>query len=373
MANSSKKKVVLFCTNSDESGAPRHIEVIASSFSTEFDVTVILGGNGPVFSRLKSSGVSCFQLTSLKSTFGLIGNIKAFLDFRKIVNTINPDIIHCHSSVAGIIGRVYCMIYKKKCLFTVHGWGWRGFGIFKKLIIFSIEFFLANISNSNYIFIDSGSLNVAKRLLQIRNKAISFIPNGVTDLGLGMPKSRQVDYVLLMAARVGIAKDHETLVRAFELARVQGSLVLVGAGTENADFYDKISNWAPKKKHLIKLIGEVSEIQNYLHQASVYCLISNFEALPISIIEAMSSGLPILATDVGDCRELVVDSVNGYVTLRKDTLQLSRQIEELSVSDKRTRMGYNSRQIYLKKYTSEKMITQLRSKYLDLLKSDCDL
>ena len=96
-------------------------------------------------------------------------------------------------------------------------------------------------------------------------------------------------------------------------------------------------------------------------------MISNYEALPISIIEAMSSGLPILATDVGDCRKLVVDSVNGYLTSRKDTLQLSQRIEELSVLDNRVRMGYNSRQRYLKKYTSERMIAQLRSTYLDLL------
>jgi glycosyltransferase involved in cell wall biosynthesis len=81
----------------------------------------------------------------------------------------------------------------------------------------------------------------------------------------------------------------------------------------------------------------------------------------------MSSGLPILTSDVGDCRELVSDALNGYVLPSKDPVQLALRIDALSNIDKRSQMGYESRRKYLSQYTASSMISRIADLYQTIL------
>ncbi len=64
--------------------------------------------------------------------------------------------------------------------------------------------------------------------------------------------------------------------------------------------------------------GAVNNVPDYLQKADVFLLITNWEGLPISILEAMSYGLPVIASDVAGVKEEVLDGVNGFVVPRKD-------------------------------------------------------
>ena len=118
----------------------------------------------------------------------------------------------------------------------------------------------------------------------------------------------------------------------------------------------------------MKLLGARNDVSSLLHASDVFCLISNYEGLPISIIEGMRADLPVLASNVGGVPELVEDGVNGYLINRGDTKQLAEKIICL-LEDKNLlmNMGKKSREIYLEKFTSKVMIDKIKSVYNEIL------
>ena len=119
----------------------------------------------------------------------------------------------------------------------------------------------------------------------------------------------------------------------------------------------------------IVLLGESTCVDSLLTQSDVFCLISNYEGLPISIIEAMRAGLPVIASDVGGNNELVVDGVNGYLVSRGDRKGLVQAIEKL-IKDRNliTEFGKRSQEKFRMEFTFSAMMQKIESAYRDVLK-----
>ncbi len=93
------------------------------------------------------------------------------------------------------------------------------------------------------------------------------------------------------------------------------------------------------------------ELPALYSSADLYVLPSLWEVLPISLLEALSVGLPLVSTDAGGNAEIVMDGVNGYVIWKKDSAALQKRILDLLSNDKkREEMGRMSREIALKKF-----------------------
>lgn len=104
----------------------------------------------------------------------------------------------------------------------------------------------------------------------------------------------------------------------------------------------------------IDFIGEVSNVQDYLNKANVFMLISNYEGFPISIIEAMKTGLPVIASDVGGVCEAVIDEQNGYLIPRKDIAALQTRLKNLIENpDLLIKFGQESREMYERNFYFE--------------------
>jgi glycosyltransferase involved in cell wall biosynthesis len=118
--------------------------------------------------------------------------------------------------------------------------------------------------------------------------------------------------------------------------------------------------------------GAVDNVPEYLQQADVFLLISNWEGLPISILEAMSYGLPVIASDVAGVKEEVLDGVNGFVVPRKDAQSITSAISALYYDRQMAlAMGEQSRERFEKYFTIDLMIKRTIQLYKDLAgKSD---
>ncbi|RLE41871.1 hypothetical protein DRJ48_04705, partial [Candidatus Woesearchaeota archaeon] len=164
------------------------------------------------------------------------------------------------------------------------------------------------------------------------------------------------DRVVGYCGRVGREKDLITLYRAFLRARKQiGNLklLIVGGGVHD---WDKLF----LSKEDVLFPGPQNNILPYFQALDIYVLPSLTETTSLSTLEAMSCGVPVLVTRVGQVKDYVVHGRNGYFFKKGDAYQLSGFIVELFRDDAlRERMGHTARQTVVQMYSFEKTIRDI--------------
>jgi glycosyltransferase involved in cell wall biosynthesis len=261
-----------------------------------------------------------------------------------------------------MLGRIAAASLGIASIYTVHGWGWRGLGPLARFLVYTIELLLKFTPKSSYIFVSKSVEREARQHLWINETNGVTIYNGLPNHPPSLePQSNPVK--ILMPARVANAKDHETLVKAFELLALDAELVLCGGDTDTAEFRTLIAQWAPSKKHRIALLGQRLDVIELLNQTNIFALISNFEALPISIIEAMRSKRAIVATDVGGISELVQDKISGLLVRPNDVTGVSNALTTLANPDIREKMSHAARQSFDELFRSNEMASAVLKTY----------
>jgi glycosyltransferase involved in cell wall biosynthesis len=149
------------------------------------------------------------------------------------------------------------------------------------------------------------------------------------------------DLVLVQVARLDYLKDHATAVRT--LARVAGAapqarLWLVGDGPERPGVEARVREFGLGDR--VQFLGTRKDVGRLLHAADVFLLTSVSEGIPLTVIEAMAAGLPVVATDVGGLREVVADGATGLLAPAGDDDALAERILRLAGDpEPRRRMG----------------------------------
>jgi glycosyltransferase involved in cell wall biosynthesis len=361
-----KIKILILSTNADLAGAPLHVKELALSLKRDgHQVVVVFGSNGLTQKALHDLDVNTHVVQGLRSAINPMLDIRVYQRLMQIVKAEQPHLIHCHSAKAGILGRLVAARLKVPCVYTVHGWG---FGSGRKPIIGFIlrclEHYLKWIT-SHFIAVSESDRQVGISRLGIGIDGITTIRNGINS-AVSQPELRPIEPKIIMVARNDFQKDYFTLARA--LAQVDGiSAVVVGSGTDAVDFRSEMNSLA-KDNCLIEFCGVRTDVAALLESSSIFVLSSRYEALPLSIIEAMSKGLPIVASDVGGVSELVSHGLNGYLFPAGDHLMLAKYIYILKENiDLRHRMGKESIRRYRSELSSDRMMNQTYNVYQKVL------
>ena len=120
----------------------------------------------------------------------------------------------------------------------------------------------------------------------------------------------------------------------------------------------------------VHFAGEQKDIRPYLRSFDGFVLTSRWEGLPIVLLEAMASRLPIVATDIPGTRELVIHEENGLLVPCGDHARMADAIVNiLSDPERARRMGLRGREMVEESYTEEKMCRKVVDLYLRLLSS----
>lgn len=357
----SRKRVMFICTNADEAGAPRYVENLCGMCLDSYDVLCIFGEDGPVVKRLRERGVAVRVVRAIRSSINPANDLWSVLTVLYYCSVWRPHVINSHSSKAGMIGRIVSILIACKSVYTVHGWGWRGLGVLGRRLTIVAEWFFARLPHGKYIFVSDSVAKEGKQLLGIGNNRSCVIYSGVPDLVGEFYRRPETNRIrLLMAARVCDAKDHVSLIKAFETLSPEFELWLCGSGTDQEIFRDLTRVAAPTRWMDIKYIGQTSQIEEYYQMCDVFVLSSKYEALPISIIEAMSFGLPVVSSGVGGVSELIEDGVSGYLSLSGDYLDLAEKISRLRLYKDRIAMGLSGRLRYQYIFTNTKMFSRFQ-------------
>jgi len=360
-------KITFICTNSDLAGAPIHVRGLILGLHHRAEINAIFGEHGPIVDSLESVGVHCKVLSRMRSSISPVNDLIVLLQLVKELLTNKPDIVHLHSAKAGMLGRLACIVTRIPWVYTVHGWGWRGFGKIKSGLFFFIEKILSFSSDGFYIYVSRSVEYDGINKLKIDRRRSRVIYNGVEPIGFTAEPVGPLR--ILMAARVCIAKDHETLIRAFEYLSIPSVLILCGEGTNTDEFKKLTLTWAPRRSANIEFLGICTDVPSLLQSTNIFSLISNFEALPISIIEAMASERAVIASDVGGVSELIHNNINGLIVPRGGIQELIDGFTRLEDIEFRRFLAKNSRLCYQSAFTKTGMITNVWEVYTRISKN----
>ena len=371
-------RILYVITLPDIGGAQTHLmEVACAMQKSGHDVQIVAGKYGWLTEQLAIKGIEISVIDELVREISLKKDWATVYKIRNIIKKWHPDIVHCHSSKAGIVGRIAAFMEGVPSVFTAHGWAFtEGVPFFKRVLYSVIENIMLNITSKCFCVSEYDRCLAKKWFLRDSHKIIT-VHNGIGDDGLQRDAIvRMLDngsiLRLIMVGRFSKQKDHMLLIKSvYDINKKypgQVHLSLVGDG----DLFAVVNQYvvANNLGDFIVLLGESTCVDSLLTQSDVFCLISNYEGLPISIIEAMRAGLPVIASDVGGNNELVVDGVNGYLVSRGDRKGLVQAIEKL-IKDRTliTEFGKRSQEKFRMEFAFSAMMQKIESAYRDVLKT----
>lgn len=302
-----RKKVLIVISSLEQGGGQKLVMDLAKGLDRDrFEVRVLVyyGKTGSVFDVFaEKNGIDTVYLD--KSP-GL--KLSLFNKVKKAVREFNPDIIHTHLHTMLYLFTSYKRKHIK--LHTVHTLAEKETQGLQKIVRF-IAYKIFGVVPVGICDLVADS--IAKEH-GIRRERIPVVYNGVDCSRYNLPKVESQYIRLVSVGNIYPVKNYLFLVECFaEVCSDTNNLKLqiVGDGVQRVELEEKIHSLGLSDK--VSVTGVVSNVENYLADADVYVACSLFEGLPISMLEAMAAGLPIVSTDVGGVREIVISGTNGYL------------------------------------------------------------
>ena len=360
--------VFLLITKADIGGAQIHVLSLIRSLKHRIRFTLGCGEQGYLTEQANQAGIEFVIIPNLQRKISPGRDLSCVGEIRKILRSLKPDLLHAHSSKAGVVGRLGAKLAGTKSLFTAHGWAFaEGIGFRQRCYGLAAEWILAQLSD--------GIITVSEydRDLAIRHKIRAqggnwSIQNGVDPIRgkPGQLASEKIRILNIGRMTRGGQKNQKLLLQALSGVHREFTLTIVGSGDLKPELEQLAVSLGLAEK--TRFVGSTADINPWFLEAQIFVLSSDYEGLPLSILEAMSIGLPVVSTDVGGVKEAVLDGVTGFLVNRGDRLRLGEKITELIDNPElRTKFSKNGLAHYEKHFQLENMCDQTMKVYEKLI------
>jgi len=375
-----KKIKILHILEATIGGTRTHLNQLISHLDqNKFEIQVIVSTRRtPGFRRdidmMKKIGVKVHVVDMVRK----IKPLKDLLDLIKIYRIIKAeqfDIVHAHSSKAGVLGRLAAYLAGIKIIFyTPHAFAFMGYSNrISHFFCRSIEKMLARLT-MRIICVSESEKKIAIRNVCEKNKII-VIGNGV-EPAFFSPQEKQID---VLKHQLGIKnkkiigtvgdfrpqKNYDLFLKiAFEVTQVCQDItfLIIGDGERRLQIEKKITEYALGKN--IILLGRIDQVHQYYSIMDIFLLTSLWEGMPYSVLEAMAMGIPVVATNVPGLRDVVVDNITGYlVPPDKPGEIVLKVIHLLHDTQKRQKFGLNGKEHIFKFFQIEAQVVKLEELY----------
>lgn len=349
-------RIFQIITVSEYGGAQTVVANLIKNLSPEHELFILYGGEGEAWSNL-GENFTRIKLNNHRKevTWKDLGLLLKLIYYRF---KYRPDVVHLHSSKMGVLGRI--AFNRKTTVYTVHGFdsirtAFRKFLIVEKILkskIFRI------IGVSQY------DVNMMKKE-GINNKVVR-IYNGVTDHYLDKVNKNSDPLTLKLEQ---LKTRYTKIVMCISRISKQKKFDLFLAIARQMPEYAFV--WVGNKQPMENLpsnvfcLGETHSAHYCLRYADLFLLPSNYEGLPMSLLEALSFGVPVVASAVGGITE-ILNGQNGYA-VENNVDDFTEKIK-IVLSDKDTQktMSEYARQSYLANFTVEKMVNGYKSIFQEI-------
>lgn len=364
-------RVAYVITRSDTiGGVQMHVkDLVATLLAQGHEAKVFLGQEGVFTEVLRAAGVPYQSLHHLKRRISPLEDFKAVLELKGALSRYSPDLIACHSSKAGWLGRIAAKMVDIPVVFTAHCWAYtEGVPPVRRAVYRWAERFAAPLA-SRIITVSDHDRQVAIRAGVARFDQLVTVRNGIRNAAPERQVRRLSQPVrLVTVARLDNQKNHADLFKALaELRHANWVLDIIGDGPLEPSLRTMADSLGIDRQ--VNFLGLRKDVPRLLAGAQVFILASHWEGLPLSILEAMQAGLPVVATDVGGVSEALVDRETGFLVSCGDVSALKDRIAQLLEDEAlRARMGQAGRRRYDQLFTLERMVGKTLAVYRSVLR-----
>ncbi len=240
----------------------------------------------------------------------------------------------------------------------------------KNRLIFRIDNYLHNNFYNKTVVVSQAAKKVCIVDRKIHEKKIKVILNGIPGLTFNdLNESRNSSSTLTLgtACRFQKIKGLERLIEFFYLLnkKIKCQLILIGDGPEREVIENKIEQLGLAES--VKIIGFTNEVGRYLNEVDFYVNSSYSEAMPVSVIEALSLGKPVIASDVGGLPEIINDGSNGVLVDFENIPDAALKAVEFISNRNYDELSNNAYESFIKKFSTEVYVGNLNELYSDLV------
>lgn len=363
-----KLKVMQIITKGERGGAQTHVRTLCQALAYQVHFSAVIGGTGPapLESDLRAQGLSIYRIPSLCNSLAPWYLIRSVLELRTLIRQHEPDMLHAHSAVASVVARLAGRLCHKPVIYTVHGFAFKPeIPWLRRTVAWYCEWLLARWTE-HMVCVSKHEQQLAQGL-PIRAERLTVVPNAMGDDG---PRARPglEPMRIAMVARLAAPKRPDLLLHA--LARLRDTLgreiaaSIIGDGPDHMALQALASQLALRQ---VSFVGNVDDVPQRLAQHSIFVLLSDHEGLPISVIEAMRAGLPIVASQLPGMGELLPSKQYGAL-VPNEVEPIANALESLARSSTlRERMGQSARSRYEECHTPERMASAILAIYTQAL------
>jgi glycosyltransferase involved in cell wall biosynthesis len=227
---------------------------------------------------------------------------------------------------------------------------------------------IVSFGRVTFLCVPSESLRaVASKSWHIPANKIKYVPNGVDVQkfnAAGNRKKTSTPVVVTILASLSPVKNHERMFRVFAAASRDADMALVvaGAGGDRGRLEAYAVSLGIRDK--VTMTGYVSDPAAILAATDVFCLSSDSEQMPMTVLEAMASSLPVVATDVGDIQLVVSEENKPYIVDAGNEPLFARKLVEMAKNESlRTSVGNKNREKCAASYDRQKMVNRMIELY----------
>lgn len=361
-------------------GAQRNtLDTVARLDRNRFEVALACADRGELLDEARGlDDTTLFPLRHLRREVRPLADILAFLELRRAMRSFGAEIVHTHSSKAGVLGRAAARAERSPVVVhSIHGFG---FGPYQAPLVrsaFALAERVAARWTTHFIAVSRENLDEGVRLGLFAVDDARVIRSGI-DLdafrqaagGEALRAELGIPIGVPLVVQVSCFKPQKAPERFVEVAaRLSGRLpethfLLVGDG-ELRGRLERLRTTAGLDGRL-HLPGWRRDIPAVLDAATVVTLTSVFEGLPRTLVEALAAGVPVVAMAVDGVKEVVRHDVDGYLVEAGDTRGLAARVEEIIVDpEKRGRLARRAGE-GLAEFDRDLMVAQQEQLYVEL-------
>lgn len=341
----------MISVRADLGGGPEHIFRLVKKLQNEIDYYIACPQEEPYWTRYCNliSVVNLISIPHRKFTLTYLWKLYCFCKLKKI------EVIHSHGKGAGVYSRVLGILCRLPVIHTFHGIHIESYSPVAKKIYLYLENVLSYLT-SKIICVSNSEYELAVELCISNDSKLIVINNGV-EIQKNICLEAKRPYKIVSMSRFTYQKYSDLVINIWEEIVKRGyekevQFHFLGTGTDLNHIRKMVKGIGAEDN--IVFHGPADNPLDYLKDCYCYLSTSRWEGMPLAVLEAMSVGLPIVASDVtGNC-DVVIEGLNGYLyPLDRPDVAAEKIIQLITDPDRWMKLVLNSRRSIENDYSIE--------------------